>query len=198
MIRNNIKIAITGGIGSGKSTVADILSESGFNVISLDKVYAELLHDADFKNAISEEFGCVFLENGELDRAKLSEVVFSNKDKLKKLNEITHPRIYERAFEKAEKFGLNFFEVPLLFEESGEKLFDEVIIVIREIRSRIESLKIRDNLSEDLVLKRINSQFNYGNSDLSKYYVIHNDGDLDNLRAKINEILSDLQGKYTK
>ena len=90
MTQNNVKIAITGGIGSGKSTVAEIIAKQGYTVISCDAIYSRLLSDKEFVNVLSAEFGDILTEEGTLDRKRLSTVVFSDKAKLAKLNEITH------------------------------------------------------------------------------------------------------------
>ena len=196
MTQSNVKIAVTGGIGSGKSTVLNFLRELGFKVISLDNVYKQLLKESDFKKLIAAEFGNVFSSDGSLDRNKLAEMVFSDSEKLIKLNNLTHPLIYKRAFEQAQNFKLCFFEVPLLFEEGGESKFDEVIVIVRDTENRIKSVELRDNLSEDEVKIRINRQFDYNIDKLSKYYVIHNNGNLNDLSMEIEAVVHNLRCKY--
>ena len=78
MTRNNVKIAITGGIGSGKSTVCKLIKEKGFPVISCDEVYSGLLKSADFLKVLQNEFGNVMQSDGSLDRKKLAEIVFND------------------------------------------------------------------------------------------------------------------------
>ena len=97
MTQNNIKIAVTGGIGSGKTTVCDIIKEQGYSVISCDEIYNRLLRDKSFLNSLVSEFGHILNGDGTLSRKKLSEIVFSDKDKLARLNEITHPEIMKEA-----------------------------------------------------------------------------------------------------
>jgi dephospho-CoA kinase len=192
----NYKIAITGGIGSGKSTVAKILKEKNYPVFSCDETYAQLVKDKNFLNILANEFGDILDVDGNLDRTKLSAVVFSKKEKLKKLNEITHPKIFEEMFKNAETFsGICFFEVPLLFEEGNEKFFDNVIVVLRDLETRISFVVSRDKINKDEVQARIKNQYNYENCNFAKYYVIHNDGNLADLSNEIECILTKINNK---
>lgn len=192
-MQNNIKIAVTGGIGSGKSAVCKIIGEQGYPVFSCDKIYSELLNFAEFIKKIDKEFGGVIAADGSLNRQALSATVFNNDAALKKLNAITHPEIMASAFKKMEGSRLAFLEVPLLFESGLERLFDGVIVVLRNIDDRINSVIKRDNLNREQVLKRINKQFDYENFDFTKYYVIHNYGSLTNLKQKTAEILQKIE-----
>jgi dephospho-CoA kinase len=193
MKQNKRKIAITGGIGSGKSTVAKIISDLGYPVFSCDETYAELLKDKNFLKILSERFGDILNDEGELDRNKLSQIVFSDTKKLKELNDLTHPKIFDEMFNKSKDLqSLVFYEVPLLFEEGNEKLFDDVIVVLRDLNKRVVDIKKRDNLSEDKILCRIKSQYNYEKADFAKYYVTHNNGDFNDLARSVVYILDKL------
>lgn len=194
------RIAVTGGIGSGKSTVMKIISRYGYETIDLDEVYSELLGNEKFVLGICETTGVApLIENGKatLDRAAVSEKVFGDAALLEKLNSYTHKRIIDAAFEKAEKSGsrLVFFEVPLLFESGLEKSFDEVIVVKRALSERLKSAAERDGLSVLDVEKRAKNQFDYDNNDLSLHTVIMNDGDVESLEEKVRKVLSELQRK---
>ena len=192
MTRNNIKVAITGGIGSGKSTVSKIIAERGYNVVSCDDIYSELLTDKDFLNSLSAHFKDA-VSNGVLDRHKLSEIVFKEEENLKRLNALTHPVIMQNALLKMQGEGINFCEVPLLFEGGFENLFDKVIVVLRDKSSRINAVTARDNLDILTVEKRIKSQINYDNRNFEDYYVIHNDGSTDKLRIDTIQIIKKLE-----
>ena len=192
MKQSKLKVAITGGIGSGKSTACRFIKEEGYPVFSCDETYAKLFDSGVFTDEIVNEFGSDILDSlGRLSRSKLSEKVFCNDDNLQRLNKITHPKIFERMFLAAENFenDICFFEVPLLFEGGYEKLFDKVIVILRSDEARIESVMTRDNKSRDEVLLRINKQYNYKNNTFTQYYVTHNDGNLDKFHDSIKEIL---------
>ena len=185
------KIAITGGIGSGKSTVCKILKEKGYAVFSCDEIYADLLSNGSLIGELIKAFGADILDSsGALNRKMLSEIVFADEKQRERLNKITHAKIFEEMFRRAEEIsGTVFFEVPLLFEGNYQNLFDNVIVVLRNNKSRVESIKQRDNLSEVEVLKRIKNQYNYKNSKFAQYYVIHNDGKINDLCDIIDKML---------
>lgn len=190
MKQSNIKIAVTGGIGSGKTTVCNLIKKIGYPVFSCDEVYAELINSGKLTERLVGEFGEENLTEGKIDRRKLSACVFGDEEKLQKLNEITHPKIFEEMFSQAEAFsGLVFFEVPLLFEGGYQNLFDEVIVVLRRVEDRILSVKLRDNLSDEEVRKRIDNQFNYDIDNFAQYYVIHNQGKINDMAGIIHDIL---------
>lgn len=189
MKQNSLKFAITGGIGSGKSTVAEIIKRKGYAVFSCDEIYKELLLDAEFKAKLSLNFDGIISADGSLDRSKLSEIVFNDKSALKRLNALTHPAIIEEVFKKSSGQKISFTEVPLLFESGLEKYFDGIIVVLRDMDKRIDAVSARDKIDREKVILRIKSQFNYEICDFAKYYVIHNDGNLEDLKAKIKEVL---------
>ncbi len=198
MKQNNIKVAVTGGIASGKTTVCNYIKEQGFALFSCDEIYAELLTRGAFTEKLTSEFGNDILAvDGGIDRHMLANAVFSDSNKLKKLNEITHPLIFSEMFRRAENCkGLVFFEVPVLFECGYEKLFNEVVVVQRDINERILSLANRNKLSLKEAQIRIESQMNYDNCKFEEYYVIHNQGNIDNLREVIRLILAKMARKY--
>lgn len=191
----NLKIAVTGGIGSGKSTVIQIISELGYKTVNLDKVYRELLLDEKFVNGISDLIGIKpLVENGRvtLDKNAVSKKVFNDKNALKKLNEYTHPAILAEAFKQGGN-GITFYEVPLLFESDLVNLFDKTIVVLRDKKLRAESAAKRDGKSTEEILERINNQFDYDNTDLSLHIIILNDGDLPELTNKVKWAINEIK-----
>ncbi len=196
MMQSDIKIAITGGIGSGKSTVGRIISDYGYCVFSCDAVYAEIVRQPQFVNMLATEFGkTIRSADGGLDRGELSRLVFSDCKKLKRLNEITHPLIMEKMFSMAKGKGLCFFEVPLLFECDYEDKFDGVIVVLRDREKRIAEVVRRDGLSRQEVCARMCNQFDYDNAEFDGYFVIHNDGTLETLNWQVADLLSEIASK---
>lgn len=166
MMQNKLKIAITGGIGSGKSAVAEIIKNQGFSVFSCDEIYKELLRDKQFLNLISLNFDGVLSADGELDRQKLSDIVFNDKTALGVLNNITQPSIMKELLRQCESKNIAFAEVPLLFENGFEKLFDGVIVVLRNEEDRISAICKRDKISVEKAKLRLKAQFNYNNMGL--------------------------------
>lgn len=189
MKEKKLKIAVTGGIGSGKSTVMEMLKNAGYNTISCDVIAKNLFDDKEVKLALSRIFpDAVRSINLPVDRKKISDQVFADKEKLKELNQLTHPLIVKKALEEADNFGgISFIEVPLLFEGEFVSLFDSVIVVKRDKKARVESVIKRSNLTESEVLARINNQVDYDNIDLLAVCVIDNNGNEKDLEKHLFE-----------
>ena len=182
----DLKVAITGGIGSGKSEVLKIINSLGYNIVSLDDVYAQLLREKNFVLHICNTFEIQPIIDGDnyyLDKKSLSSKVFNDKALLQKLNQITHSAIFERAFSMHS--GVTFYEVPLLFEGNYQNLFDKVIVVVRNKAERIKSAVARDLATESEILAKINSQVDYDSLDLTEYIVIENNSNKENLREQV-------------
>ena len=186
-------IAITGGIGSGKSTLSAIIKELGFTVISADETYSELLSDSDFVKGVHLSVG-INSDSKTLLREEVSSLVFDDAEKLKALNGYTHKKIVEKMFEKCEGLDVAFHEVPLLFEGGFEKLYDKVVIVTRPIAERVKAVMKRSGLSEEEVLKRIKNQNSYENLSDNKHTVIMNDGEKDDLARKLKAVINEIIG----
>lgn len=193
-------IAITGGIGSGKSTVSNILKRKGYPVFSCDEIYGELLYAENFKELIAKSFPACLI-NGEIDRKALASIIFNDTNKRNQLNSLTHPLIMQSLFEKiqAVKEEWVFAEIPLLFENGFEKDFDFTIVVMRSEKSRIQSVKERSGLNEREILARMAAQFDYdkaftkGEFDNSKIYVLFNDNTIEALEKSIENLLNKLR-----
>ena len=128
-------IGITGSFGSGKTTVAKMFKQFDYEIINVDKLYRNIYEkNKPLKNKLKKEFGT-------LNREKIKKIVFDNSDKLKKLNNITHPIILKALKQEINKINKNksfkklknnkiIVDIPLLFESKSEKLFDKIIVVI--------------------------------------------------------------------
>ena len=191
------KIAITGGIGSGKSTVANILKAFGYKCFSADEIYNNLLKKESFVVELSKFMGVspiIIDSRAVLDKKAISELVFADKNELKKLNGYTHPiimKVLSDGMSRLSDERLIFAEVPLLFEEGYDKLFDYIFVINRDFGARLTDTMSRDGKSEEEVKRVINAQFDYRklpNSD--KIIVINNNGSLDELKRRLNEIIS--------
>ena len=188
-------IAITGGIGSGKSTVTSIAKEMGFTTLSCDAIVTELYQKRKVKLLIKKHFptavkGFIFPK---LDRKELSSIVFKDKDKLNLLTNLITPIVLDEVINRAQKLtGKVFVEVPLLFECACQNKFDFVLVVMRSLEQRVESVKKRSNLTEEEILARINSQVNYDTLDLTNYIVIENNLSVEILKEKVKNIIENI------
>ncbi len=191
-------IGITGGIATGKSYVTNFLKHEGFEVIDTDKIchYLEQPGHSGFL-AIEKEFKNV-VTNGVLDRKKLGTIIFDNKEKRLRLNEILHPLIKDetkRQIEKA-KGKIIFLDVPLLFEANFDDLCDEIITVYTEPEIQIKRLMIRDDLDNISALKRIQSQMSLKEKIKKSHYVIKSEIDFNKTNENILEVLKRIKEKY--
>jgi dephospho-CoA kinase len=178
-------IAITGGIGSGKSSVSKIIKSLGYKVFSADEVYASLILNKDFVLSIYNALG-IKTASEDFDRKLVAEKVFNDSEKLKILNDITHPAVMKKLLELSKSCkGVVFNEVPLLFESGYESAYDNIIVVKRSLGDRVKSVSLRDNLDESEVLLRINNQFDYENNLNIEHTLIVNDGSLSELESKV-------------
>ncbi len=191
------KIAITGGIGSGKSTVSEIIRKMGYVVVSADKVYSELLLNEDFVKEICELMNISPIEKDgriTIDRKALSALVFSDKTQLSRLNDFTHPRIMDEIFRRSEGVEPLFFaEVPLLFERGYETEFDNVFVVRRQLDLRLSGTAKRDGKTEAEIRKVIDNQFDYeDNKSGYKSIIIENNGTIQELETEVSEAVKRL------
>ncbi len=191
-----MKIAVTGGIGSGKSQVLQLINELGYPTFSCDEIYKEIAQSAEYVKQIGEVFpSCV--KNEKLDRKQLSEIVFSNEERRAQLNAISHPLIMNSLLSKMQNCNENFVfaEVPLLFEGKFENRFDFVIVVQRDLKQRIAAIKNRDNLSEEEINNRMQSQIDYSSNTVQNYFkekqffIIENSSSIEELKNQLQKIL---------
>ena len=185
-------IAITGGIGSGKSQVLAILESAGEKVISCDRITDELYATPKVKKILGKMFPSSregFFKR-RINKRKIAVEVFADGEKLRNLTDFLTPLILQESLIRANRLGGRVFvEVPLLFECNAQDEFDKVIVIARDKEKRISSVMARSNLTREQVLERISAQFDYDSTDLSKYTVILNDGDLKSLEQKTLELI---------
>lgn len=190
------KIAITGGIGSGKSTAIKYIEEMGYPVFSCDEIYKTIRQSAAYVKRISSEFPNAVVE-GQIDSKKLSEIVFLDKSSLEKLNKISHPLIMEELLKamNASNSTLVFAEVPLLFEGGFEKLFDKIIVITRNRDERIYAVQKRDGCTNEEVERRLSSQFDYDSEEgkrrvkAANAHLIENYGRKTELEEKLKTLI---------
>lgn len=189
------KIAVTGGIGSGKSTVCRILQEQGYPVFSCDEINRALWQEKDYLDGLRTRFPSCF-PDGKPDKKALSALVFSDRKALEQLNAYAHPRIYARLKEQMESVGRDCFaEVPLLFESGMTELFDGVIVVLRSKEERMRSAAARDGITLQEAQERIAKQFDYDGRLPRGCFFVRNDGDEASLSEKTLALLPLLKEK---
>jgi len=193
-------IGLIGGIGSGKSTVSQLLHELGAVVLDADKVGHEAYRpNTETWLEVVAAFGRQILApNGEIDRKKLGEIVFSGPESLTRLNQIVHPRMYEMMKAQIDEFrqkgvGVVVLEAAILLEAGWTPLVDEVWVAIAPEREVVKRTVERTGLPEEQVLARIHSQMSSDERTKHADVVINNDGSLDELRAKVEELWHKLQ-----
>ncbi len=156
-----LRIGLTGGIGSGKTTVAKIFEALCIPVFYADDAAKELMNtNEELKNAIIKNFGEATYKNGELDRKYLASIVFNDKEKLELLNSITHPATIKNAAEWMSKQTSPYIikEAALLFESGAAERLDYVIGVYAPQHIRVKRVIDRDKLTTEDVMKRISRQ----------------------------------------
>jgi len=193
-------IGLTGGIGSGKSTVSQCLAELGAVIIDADKVGHEAFKpDTEAWHEVVATFGRQILTpTGEVDRKKLGEIVFNNPEALLRLNQIMHPKMRDMMKSQIEDYrrqGVDVvvLEAAVLIEANWTSLVDEVWVTVASEATVLERLKKQRGLDEGQTLARIRSQISSEERAKQADVVINNDGDLDEVKTKVRELWARLQ-----
>jgi dephospho-CoA kinase len=189
-------IGLTGNIGCGKSVVARMFEELGARVIDADLIARLVVEPGEPAwNEIVQTFGEAILNSdGTINRGKLGEIVFNDKEKREALNRITHPRIIERIKELIEEFRKENVEVviveaALIVEKGGVKpLINDLIVVTADEEAQIRRLIERNALSREEALSRIKSQMPLSEKVKYATYLIDNSGTLDETRKQVEEV----------
>lgn len=198
-------IGLTGGVGTGKSTVSRILRERGYDVIDLDMISHEVIRFPQVVEKIVENFGREVLEednseNYVISREKLGKIIFRNKEKRLVLNSIMHPeiltamrrKILEHKLENKTKNKIIFVEIQLLFEVQWEKEFDYILLISASTDMQIRRILNRDNRTYEEALNIINSQMPLDEKRKRSNFVIENNGSIQDLERKVDEFLKEI------
>ncbi|OGH96252.1 MAG: dephospho-CoA kinase [Candidatus Melainabacteria bacterium GWA2_34_9] len=192
-----IKLAITGNIASGKSLVEFLFHKEGITTIDTDKIVHNLLsHDIEIIEKVNNLFDInVKDEEGKIDRKKVGDIVFNDKNKLEQLEKILHPevkKVVDNFFQEHEKEKFVAVAVPQLYEAGWEVYFDYVLLVIADDKIRIERLYERNHFTEEVAQKRLETQLAQNEKRKKADFVIYNSGDADNTRIQLKNILEKL------
>jgi dephospho-CoA kinase len=188
-----LRVALTGGIGSGKSLVGEILEELGALVIDSDQLAREVIERGSpgYEEVITA-FGDSILSEGQIDRAKLAAVVFKEKDLRKKLESIIHPLVREAAEKLARNLpsgAILVNQIPLLVESDGAKRFDYVITVSADEDIRRERLRLR-GLKDYEITERMAAQVADLDREKIANYILRNDGSIAELTRAVEELMA--------
>ena len=155
-------IGLTGGIGSGKTTIANYFKSFGIPLYIADDEARKIMQSSEITEAIKNVFGDTIFENEKLNREELAKIVFNNPEKLEKLNKIVHPAVkkhFEQWLLQHAAAPYVIYEAAILFESGSYKNCDLIITVTAPVESRIQRVIERDKTTRELVLKRINAQW---------------------------------------
>jgi dephospho-CoA kinase len=188
-------IGLTGGIGSGKSTVSGFLAELGAVIIDADRVGHEVLStSSQVRRELLATFGWqIIAPSGEVDRKKLAEIVFQDPQSLSQLNQIMHPRMYDMVKAQLEGYrkqgvGVVVLEAPLLIEANWTSLVDEVWVTVASESTVLQRVKEKFGLSEQECLARMHCQLPSDERVKHADVIINTDCDLGELKAKVKEL----------
>lgn len=189
-------IGLTGGIASGKSTVADLLRARGAVVIDADQVAREIVQPGeDAYKEIAATWPEALLPEGGLDRAKLGAIIFSDAKARNKLNAMTHSRVRERMLDRAEALRRSespppaaVLDIPLLFENRLEKMVEETWVVFLDPQRQLERLMKRNGFSHEEAEARIAAQLPLSKKAQLATRIIDNNGDLAGLAAEVDRV----------
>ncbi|PPB53443.1 dephospho-CoA kinase [Campylobacter hyointestinalis subsp. hyointestinalis] len=188
---------ITGCIGSGKSTVINLLKLYGFSVIDADVISHKILDENVL--TIEQTFGKEFVCGSKVDRKKLGALVFGDKSQLKLLEDILHPLIRDKIYKEAlnlEIKGLPYFvDIPLFFEKQGYD-FNNVLLIYAPKDTLIARVMSRDKLSKKEALQRLECQLDIELKKQKASFVISNDKDLKHLNLEVDNFIRELKERY--
>jgi dephospho-CoA kinase len=190
-----IKIAITGGIGAGKSFVSAIIEKKGFVVLHADSIAKELiLNDSQVQRQILKEFGKDSFIAGKINTKYLGEKIFTNEENLQKINAIVHPatmkKIDQLAKKHFEKVKIVFVETALVFEANLEEQFDHIILVYADEKLRMERILAREKISEAEIRNRMNFQIPDEEKKDHADFVIENNSTIEDLEKRCAFVLT--------
>ena len=188
-----LRVALTGGIGSGKSLVGEILEELGALVIDSDQLAREVIErGSPGYEEVVNAFGDSILSEGQINRSKLAAVVFNESDLRKKLESIIHPLVREAAEKLARKLpsgAILINQIPLLVESDGAKRFDYVVTVSADEEIRRERLRLR-GLKDYEITQRIAAQVSDLEREKIANYIIRNDASIDELTRAVEALMA--------
>lgn len=193
-LKHKLKIAVTGGIGSGKSVLCRFFESHGYYVVNADLVAKNLMiNDVDVRKKLIKSFGSnIYTETG-LNNKFIAELIFQDNKKLEEINSIVHPATIKKISELVEAElllkDIVFVESALIFEAKREKLYDYILLVTAKEENRIERIMKRDKVSKQEAMLRIQSQLSDEEKRKKSHFIITNDLTEVDLLEKANMLL---------
>jgi dephospho-CoA kinase len=197
IVRPRLKLGVTGGIGSGKTSVCKVFKVLGIPVFSADRVARDIMdRDEDIKRKINMIAGRDMYSNGCLDRMALASLIFNNNELLGKVNSLVHPVVFDHfaIWEKNQTAPYIIMEAAILFESGASKLVDKIATIVAPEEERLSRVTLRSKLSRHQVLERMKNQMDDESRIKLSDYVIHN-SENDMIIPAILEIHEDLLRK---
>ncbi|MDE7191017.1 MAG: dephospho-CoA kinase [Clostridia bacterium] len=183
-----MKIAVIGGIGSGKSRVIECLDRLGERTCDCDEIYKDIMSDREYIRQVGEAFGVA--QEGVIDKKALGKIVFSDEAQLKKLNALAHPLVFKRVDEIYKEQEGNLYIEVSAFDESMAKYFDEIVFIKSEQSQRVERIKARNNFEENYILSIMSKQMSAQRMQELADFVIVNDSDLEELNRQVEYLIA--------
>ena len=182
-------VGLTGGIGSGKSSAANIFKEFGIDCIDADNVAKNILDlNENAKKLFINEFGDKYIDkDNKINREILREDIFNDKSKIEKLESIIHPKVRDEIFKFIENSSsiYTIVDVPLIFETNSKDFYDKIVLVDCETNTQISRASQRDNRSNESIMKIIKNQATREQRLSIADYVISNDSTFENLKKEV-------------
>ncbi len=196
-------VGLTGGIVSGKSTVARMFRQLGADIIDADNIARAIVQPGEkaWKNIVHYFGKEILQDNKEINRKELAKIVFADKERLEKLNKITHPeimaiiknKIREMRSKDSSDGTICIIELPLLFEANLEGMMDKVVVVYLKREEQIKRLFIRNHLTQEEAISRIDSQMPLERKLQQADYVIDNRTTIDQTKKQVRQIWYELK-----
>lgn len=188
-------IGLTGGIGSGKTTVARYIAAQGIPVYIADEEAKKVMNTPEVLSLVAKTFGDSILENGVVNRQKLAQLVFNAPEKLQQLNNIIHPKVkqdFESWVQEHHNHPFVIKEAAILFESGSYQFCDKIITVTAPENVRLQRVVLRDSVTEDQVLARMQNQWKEEEKIALSDYVIQNIN-IEDTKSQVDNILKTLK-----
>ncbi|MGC8976225.1 MAG: dephospho-CoA kinase [Candidatus Ratteibacteria bacterium] len=197
-MKKSFVVGITGILGSGKTTVSEIIKRNGFKVVSCDGIVDKLLTEMKVIEKLKKILGNEIIIKDKINRKKVREIIFSDENKKREVESLLHPMVFKKIKKEIldirKNGGIIFVEIPLLFETKSEKLFDKIVVVsapLKEIKKRL-----RNKYSEEEIEKIWKNQLSLSYKKKKADYIVDNSGPIFKTEKIVVKILNKLMKDF--